>query len=115
MDGCVHVFNCGTDDVCGNGDDVQEGIGSADANGHFVVNVVSPLRAGIQIYSKEVCCDLTGPAVRVNALPPGSGGRTNEATAPLLDRQLLAVLAALLGLRGVVSLWVQQRSSRRRR
>jgi hypothetical protein len=110
MDGCIHVFNCGTDNVCGNGDDVEEGTGSADANGHFVVNVVSPLRADIQIYAKEVCCNLTGPSVRVTALPPGSGGRVGGMTAPLLDLQLLAVLAALLGLCGAGSLWVQRRN-----
>jgi hypothetical protein len=52
MDGCIHVFNCGTDSVCGNGDDVEEGTGSG-RQWHFVVNVVSPLRADIQITRRK--------------------------------------------------------------
>jgi len=110
-DNCVHLFDCGRDQACGNGDDTDIGQDSAGPEGKFLVNLGTPLRPGIAIYAKEVCCNLMGPVVHVpDELPTGRQPRGKPA--PALQLPLLAVLAALLGCIGTVTLWLRNRKVR---
>jgi uncharacterized repeat protein (TIGR01451 family) len=107
-DNCVHIFNCGPNRDCGTDDDVDIGMGNADADGFFSVNLVSPLPPDIDIYAKEVCCNLMGPVVHVPERAPAEAPLHGH-TAPVLHPLLVGLLAALLGLGGAVMLGLRSR------
>jgi N-acetylneuraminic acid mutarotase len=73
---CIELFNCGTDQQCGNGDDVSLGIGDTNASGVFTVALSSPLTAGDVIFATDVCNSANSDPVTVAGGPPPTASPT---------------------------------------
>ena len=100
--GCIEIIDCGLDGICGNADDVVLATGGGtDGAGNFLITVSPPLVGGHKIFPKDTCNNgLTGPPVIVGL----------AAVAPALSPVMILLLAAVLGITGLV----RARSMRRR-
>jgi hypothetical protein len=94
--GPIQVFACGPDRICHDGDDVPLAVASASYNnGSSTIVLVEPLVPGQRIYVTDGCTDpLLSRPVTV----------TYPTEAPLMSPGLILILAATLGLLGLVML-----------
>lgn len=102
-DGKIHIFDCGPDGTCYDGDDFEIGTAMKDANGGFTAFFSIVLKPGQKLYAIDACFDPLrgGPVVVVSA----------PTVAPTLSRDLLVVLAVLLSGVGLLSLRHMHRSA----
>jgi hypothetical protein len=94
----IQVFDCGPNRICYDGDDFPLPTVSAtrDANGNFVIELVTPLAPRQLIYISDGCVDprLNGPAILV----------PDTAAAPALSGLGMVGAAAMLGLLGLLAI-----------
>jgi hypothetical protein len=98
----IEVFDCGLDGICHTGADVPLTVVSASVeNGKFVILLAQPLVAGQKIYVTDGCTAaiLSEPVTVVS-----------RSVAPLMSRDLMVVLVAVLGLVGLLGLARLRRS-----
>jgi hypothetical protein len=94
---CIEIHDCGSDGVCGVGDDPVIGTGMTDGSGKFTITVSPALVCGQKIYAAtcpDTIAPVMGPMIVVACTSP----------APLLSTTSIALLAAVLGLLGLLGI-----------
>ena len=94
--GPIQVFDCGPDKICHTVDDFPLVVVSASySNGNFTIVLKEPLEVRHSIYVTDGCtAPILSPSVTVGY----------PAEAPLMSPAVLLILAATLGLLGLVTL-----------
>jgi len=96
-DGKIHVFDCGPDGICHDGDDFEIAVPvSKNPDGTFAIMLTTPLKPGQIIYATDGCFDpvLMSPDIVVRLL----------SAAPALSPRSILMLAGALCAAGLVGL-----------